>query len=165
MKTALVLLLAISTVLAQSCSFLDVGTYTCSINHPGHGTHDATLVIGNTSSFSYVSDRSSENCIVSGDYSISSVNDTLTLSSINSNNIGCIIDSNSTTTVIYFDDCNFNSGCNRFSCESRNSEGTTDFSCDINDNNNNNNNNDNNDNSSAATLSAWAGILATVFLF
>ena len=178
MKTALILLFAISAALAQSCSLLDVGTYSCSVNHPGHGSHDATFVVGNANTFSYVSDRSSESCSITGYYSVSGVNDTLTLSSNSSAvDIGCIVD-DPDLTVVYFYNCDFNSGCNRFSCVSdSNNSGSTDFDCDINNDNTQSNtqsntrsntqsNTSNTSNDSGATTLAVAsaGILATVLL-
>ena len=177
MKTALILLFAISAAFAQTCSLLDVGTYSCSVNHPGHGSHDATFVVGNANTFSYVSDKSSESCSVTGYYSVSGVNDTLTLSSNSSAvDIGCVVD-DPNLTIVYFTNCDFNSGCNSFTCVSdSNTSGSTDFDCDLqNDNTNSNDNtqsktsntsNTSEDSSSTTTLAvaSAAGILATFLL-
>lgn len=85
--------------LTQDCLVLDAGSYTCSINHPGHGAHGATFVLeADTGVFSYESEEGSEDCAVSGDYTLI-VN---SLSFVSVDDIACIVDSEIALTLLLF---------------------------------------------------------------
>src|SRR3990167_7040644 len=147
--TLFCLLFIIAVALAQQvCLSLDAGTYSCSVDHPGHSAHDATMVFTDGSIFSYDSSENDEECTVAGAYVLAL--DTLTLTS--TTDIACIVDAGVQSSTIIFSDCGFNSGCNSFDCEATADNGKSTLSCQIDNNNASNNTNvsNSNDNSSAS---------------
>ena len=149
----------------QACVSLDVGTYSCSIDHPGHGPHGATMVFTSGSLFSFDSLEDEEECTVAGAYVVALNSITLTSTS----DIACIVDSELASNTVLFSDCDFNSGCNSFDCESVADNGTTTLSCELDDNTNSNNNSNSNNNtgsdsSSASTLFFGVLVFATILL-
>ena len=162
--TLFCLLFIIAVALAQQvCLSLDAGTYSCSVDHPGHSAHDATMVFTDGSIFSYDSSENDEECTVAGAYVLAL--DTMTLTS--TTDIACIVDAGVQSSTIIFSDCGFNSGCNSFDCEATADNGKSTLSCQIDNNNASNNTNvsNSNDNSSASTLFFGVLALATTLLF
>ena len=148
------LLFFVATISAD-CSSFDTGSYSCDINHPGHGVHGATLIF-DTTTFTFESEEDTEDCLVSGAYSINTSTDSITFSIVPASvtdDLACIVDDTTPVTFVLFTDCDFNSACNSFSCESDNPNGVTTLECSIDENSNSN------DNSSSSILYSSAVFL------
>ena len=129
MKTAAFLLaLLLPFVISQSCSSLDQGRYNCNVKQRGK-SEQVVLVVDSTA-FTY---DAGEDCFVSGVYAIDS--DNLIFSLVPgslTNDLSCMVDSNSSSSAISWENCDFNSKCDRFDCEAQDSENNTiQYSCDL----------------------------------
>ena|SRR3990167_1833900 len=123
------ILLFISNVFAQSCSTFETANYLCGVDHPGHTIHGAVIFISGDY-FEYTSRRSLESCRVNGTYTVDG--DSIILTSAESPNLACIVDTNAKITTLEWENCVYQPACDGFACYSdANPEGVTSFNCDI----------------------------------
>ena len=122
LNICLVILVTISVTSCNMCIILDSGDYNCVVKHPGHDEHNVHLAI-DLFNFTYVSEKKSEKCNVSGVYRGTSNGLDMT-----GNDIGCIIGERDLPNVLF--NCKFDSQCNGFFCESEeNPKGKTVMEC------------------------------------